>query len=240
MGTPSASVNLDMPGRASARDSHVDGGGSPTRLSSGLLSSLLKAKYSLAERGQCGIEAVATLVHHALQQLLTGGNVVDQAHHLPAPHQAVIDGAAFQRVATARSLDQMVDVLELATARAVLDGDHFVGYNVFQHTTAVVQRAKNNIGVALGFADHHLLDVVVYRRLDGGAEARAHVDALGAQCQRRRQTTPIADAARSNHRNFQLFRRSGNQHQPADIVLARVAGALEAIDADDIDAIALR
>jgi hypothetical protein len=70
------------------------------------------------------------------------------------------------------------------------------------------------------------------------AEARAHVDALGAQRQRRRHAAPVGDAARGDDRNAQLARRDGQQHEAGHVVLARMARALEAVDRHRVDAIA--
>ena len=78
------------------------------------------------------------------------------------------------------------------------------------------------------------------RCLCRGAEPRAHVHPFGAQRQRGRQPAPIADAAAGQHRDADLLGRRRDQDQAGDIILARVAGAFEAIDADHVHAHLLR
>ena len=77
-------------------------------------------------------------------------------------------------------------------------------------------------------------------RLDGAHEARAHVDAVGAQRQRGDQAAGVGEAAGGDHRDLDLLGGGRDQHQPGDVVLAGMAGALEAVDADAVDAEALR
>ena len=77
-------------------------------------------------------------------------------------------------------------------------------------------------------------------RLDGAHEPRAHVDAVGTQRQRRHQATAVGESARGDHRDVDLGRRRRDQHQAGDVVLAGMAGALEAVDADAVHAEALR
>lgn len=49
----------------------------------------------------------------------------------------------------------------------------------------------------------------------------------------------VTDAARSYHRNFQGAHCRGDQDQIGNVVFAGMTGALEAIDADDVKAVAL-
>ena len=74
------------------------------------------------------------------------------------------------------------------------------------------------------------------RALDGGHKARAHIDALGTQRQRRDQAATIAKSTGRNHRNLDLVGGCRYQNQARNIVLAGVAGALKAIDRDRIGA----
>src|SRR3546814_8111355 len=67
-------------------------------------------------------------------------------------------------------------------------------------------------------------DVCSSDLLGGGAKAGAHVDAFGAQRQRRDEAAPVADAARSEHRDFHLVSSRGDQDQARNIVLAGVSG----------------
>ena len=78
------------------------------------------------------------------------------------------------------------------------------------------------------------------RALLGAHEARAHVDALGAERQCRDQAAAVAEAARGDHRNLHLVGGDRDQDQAGGIVLAGMAGALETVDRDRVDPHALR
>ena len=49
------------------------------------------------------------------------------------------------------------------------------------------------------------------------------------------QATPIAEAARGDHRNLQLVRRRRNQDQARHIIFTGMAGAFKAVDRNNID-----
>src|SRR3546814_18853927 len=63
-------------------------------------------------------------------------------------------------------------------------------------------------------------------------ESRAHVDALGSECQCGGQPAPIGEPPSRDHRDLELVHGRRDQDQARYVVLARVAGALEAIAAD--------
>src|SRR3546814_4245436 len=75
-----------------------------------------------------------------------------------------------------------------------------------------------------------MLNIGVDRRFLRGAEAGAHVDALGAQAERGDEAAAVAEAARGEHRDLHLVGRRGGQDQPRDIILAGMTRALEAVD----------
>ena len=100
----------------------------------------------------------------------------------------------------------------------------------------VAHGAEDQLGLALVIGDDLLLDQLMDRALLGAHEARAHVDAFGAQRQRGDQAAAIAEAARGDHRNFDFVGGGRNQDQAGRIVLAGMAGAFEAVDRDRVDA----
>ena len=110
---------------------------------------------------------------------------------------------------------------------------------VVEHALGVAQPAHDQPGIELGGGDDRLLDLVVHRRLFGGDKARAHVHAGGAERQRRDQTARIRHAARSHERYLQFIGGARQQDQVRHVVLARMAAAFEAVDADRIAADAL-
>ncbi len=87
----------------------------------------------------------------------------------------------------------MADVLEL-TALA-LRCDDFHRDTVLQHARGVVHRAEDQARVAFIRGDERLLDVVMDRRFLRRTEARAHVHAFRAQCERTGHAAAITNAA---------------------------------------------
>ena len=86
------------------------------------------------------------------------------------------------------------------------------------------------------------LFVVVFmdRRLLGRDEARAHVDAVCAQRQRRDQRTTICHAARCDERDLEFLGCPRQQYEIRDVVLSGMPAALEAVHADSVAADRLR
>src|SRR4029078_12046541 len=94
--------------------------------------------------------------------------------------------------------------------------------------------------IGLSVADDLLVDELVDGALAGSHEARAHVDALGAERQRRDEAAAVAEAAGGDHRNLDLVAGGRDQNQAGRVVLAGMAGALKAVDRDRIDAHSFR
>ena len=85
-------------------------------------------------------------------------------------------------------------------------------------------------------AHERLLDTRVNGRLFRGHETRAHVDPVRAEGEARGELRARADAAGCDEGHAQLFGRLGEEDEVADVVLAGVAGALEAVHGDAVRA----
>src|SRR5580693_5690936 len=94
--------------------------------------------------------------------------------------------------------------------------------------------------VAFGVVHDRALDIVVYFRFAGGHEAGPHVDALGSKSQGCDQAPAIRHAAGGDDGNRDGVRRSGQQHDEADVVFPRVPSALETVNGYDVDTKLLR
>jgi hypothetical protein len=168
------------------------------------------------------------------------GTSRDQTDHLTGRDDAAVDIAPREGSGAACAADQRTDVVELAAARLAFGrGDRF-GHRIAEHARGVVQAAQDKSRVALAGIHQRLLDVVVNRRFLCRAEARTHVHAFGAERQCRRHAATVADAARSDHRHVERLHRERDQHQTGHVVFPGVTGAFESVDADDVDAVALR
>src|SRR3546814_6005102 len=118
--------------------------------------------------------------------------------------------------------------------------DHLFADRALADAGGVLEAAEDQEAAALVIVDIGLLHIGVDRRFLRGAEAGAHVDALGAQAERGDEAAAVAEAARGEHRDLHLVGRRGDQDQPRDIILAGMARAFEAVDRDDVAARLLR
>ena len=107
---------------------------------------------------------------------------------------------------------------------------------VLQDALGIAQRAHDQHGVEFGRLDQGLLYIVVDWRFLRGDEAGTHVHAGGPHRQRRDKAPRVGHAARRHERNLQFVRRTGQQDHVRDVVLAGMAAAFEAIDADSVAA----
>ena len=103
-----------------------------------------------------------------------------------------------------------------------------------QHALGVAQRPHDEPRVEFARVDQRPLDVLVHRRLFRGDEARPHVDAVGAERERGDERPSIRHATRGNERNPQLFGGARQQDEIRHVVFARMATALEAVDAHSV------
>jgi hypothetical protein len=157
---------------------------------------------------------------------------VDQPHDLPSGDNAMVHVAGVQPFAATRAFDQRGDGFKgFAAGFCLNDG---LRDGVFRHAGGVAKTAKDKLGRPLISLDQHALDVRVDRRLDRGAETRAHVDALGPQRKGRHQPAPIAKSAAGQQGHTHLVRRRRDQDQAGNIILARMPCAFKAVDADDV------
>ncbi len=146
--------------------------------------------------------------------------------HVAVQHDARIDAGHF--------LDDVLE-LEVAAERLLLL-EQPVDRGVAQHAFGVAQRPHHESRVELGRGDDRLLDVLVHRRLLRRDEARAHVDAFGAERERSDQRSAVRHAAGCDERDLQLLGCARQQDEVRHVVLAGMTAALEAVDADGVAA----
>src|SRR6185437_903874 len=194
---------------------------------------------SLQERGEPPPDDIRSLLHDASDELRHGRDVVNQALHLPGPDEARVDVAGLEHHLSEGAAHQMRYVLELRIG-ALQDLHDLVGDAVLAHTGGIAQRLEDHVSATLVIFDQQLLHPRMDRRLDRGAEPRSHVGGVGSEANRRREAPAVTEAARGDHGNLHLICRRRNEHEARHIVLARMPGALEAIDRDHIDPHALR
>ena len=127
-------------------------------------------------------------------------------------------------------------LLELSRGAFPLDLDGLLGDLVLIQAAGVPPPAQYELGIVLGRLHDLVLDVDVDGGLDGAHEARAHVDALGAQAQRGREALAVGETARGDERHLERLARAAQQDEVSDVALAHVAGALEAVDAEEVNA----
>lgn len=81
-----------------------------------------------------------------------------------------------------------------------------------------------------------LLDILVDRSLDGAHEPSAHVASLGAEGEGSSETTAVGDTTGRDEGDLELLGRAGEEDETSNVLLSGVAGTLEAVDREDINA----
>ena len=178
------------------------------------------------------------IAHDAGNQFRAARDIMDQSLNLSRGPDAFVGIAGRVNHFAACAGHEIANLLE---GRALLlHGDHFGADRVLGDARGVAHGAEDQLGLALVIGDDLFLDPLMDRALLGAHEARAHVDAFGAQRKRCDQAAAIAEAAGRDHRNLHLVGGHGNQDQPGRVVLAGMAGAFKAVDRNRIDPHALR
>ena len=163
---------------------------------------------------------------------------MDQALDLAGRPDAFVGIAGRVDHLAAGAGDELAHVLELGAF--LLHRDHLGRDRVLGDARGVAHGAEDQFGLALVIGDDALLHELMDRAFLGAHEARAHVDALGAERQRRDQAAAVAEAARGDHRDLDLVGGGRDQDQAGRVVLAGMAGAFKAVDRDRVDAHPLR
>lgn len=83
---------------------------------------------------------------------------------------------------------------------------------------------------------NRLLDVLMDGRFDGAHEPRAHVDTARSESHRTGKTIPIREATTGDERYSQRLPRAREKDEVRNVRLADMAGALEPIDGQEVDA----
>src|SRR6185312_15203002 len=174
------------------------------------------------------------LADDARDELGAARDVMDEPLHLPGRPDAFISIAGRIDHLAAGSRDELADVLE--PGAFLLHRDHLGRDRIPGNPRGVAHGAEDQLGLALVIGDDTFLDELVDRALAGSHEARAHVDALGAERQRRDEAAAVAEAARGDQRDLHLVGGGRDQDQAGRVVLAGMTGAFKAVDRDGIDA----
>lgn len=96
---------------------------------------------------------------------------------------------------------------------------------------------QHQLRIPLASLHNRPLDIEMNRRFDRTHEPGPHIDAFGAQRQRSRQAVAIREAATRHEGGITKdLAGAAQQNKIGDVGLADMAGALEAIDAQEIDA----
>ena len=139
---------------------------------------------------------------------------------MPSCHDLGVDAGDF--------LDDVLE-LEIRPQRLFL-GEQPFDRGIVEHAFGIAQRPHHQPRIELGGVEDRLLHIFMHRRFLRRDEARAHVDAIGAQRQRRDELLAIGHPARGDEGNLQFLGGARQQDQVRHIVFAGVAAAFEAID----------
>src|SRR3954453_23667665 len=175
--------------------------------------------------------------HDAGDQFDPGRDFLDQALDLARRPDAFVRVAGRVDHLAAGARDEFADVLELG---AFLLHRYDLGRDLVPGDAGgVAHGAEHQLGFALVIGHDLLLDELMNGALFGRHEARAHVDAFGAQRQCGDEAAGVGKAAGGDHRDLDLVGGGRDQDQAGGVVLAGMTGAFEPVDRDGVDAHAL-
>src|SRR6266404_3228767 len=181
------------------------------------------------EAGQTLVNDLIRLRHDAVDELLHAGDVLDEANDQTATPGAAIH-LAFNHDFGIDPRDLFEDIVDLETCSLfLLDRNDLFHTRVVEYSLGVAQRAHDEAVIELGCLDYGLFDIFMHRRLFGGDEAGAHVDALGTESERSYERATIGLATRGYERNGQLFRGPREQYHVGHVIFAGMAAAFEAV-----------
>lgn len=126
---------------------------------------------------------------------------------------------------------------EVAVGVGGLDLEGLLDDLVLVEACGVAPLPEDEGRVRLLGADDLFLDVAVDGRLDGAHEASAHVDAACAEAEGGGEAVAVCEATgRDKGDAIEGLAGAGEEDEVCNVGLADVAGALEAVDGEEVDA----
>lgn len=161
---------------------------------------------------------------------------MNQPNNLSSRPNTILRIAIHKHLSAALPADIRGNLGKLARGALALDLERLLSNLVLEQARGIAPAPQHKRRIRLLRADNRLLDILVQRRLDSRHEARAHVHAARAEAQRRREPVAICKAARGNKGDLERLARLAEEDEIGNVALADVAGALEAVDAQKVDA----
>lgn len=182
------------------------------------------------------VQRLLRLPLNPLHQLPTRRDIMNQPDDLPRRPNPIVHVPVDKDLPPALPAHKRRHVLELPARALPLRLDGLLGDFVAEEATRVAPPPQHEFRVRLLGFDDGPLDVVVDGRFDRAHEARAHVDALGPERQRRGEPLPVREAAAGDEGDLQALPGPAQQDEVCDVALAHVARALEAVDRQKVHA----
>lgn len=132
--------------------------------------------------------------------------------------------------------NQRRDFAKLARLALLFNLERVEGNLVLEQAAGVAPPSQQQSGVVLIALDNGLFDVLVHRGLDGSHEPCAHVDTRCTKQQGSGQAVAIGKTTTSNEGDLEGLTGSTQQNEVGDVALANVAGTLEAVNGQEVDA----
>lgn len=148
----------------------------------------------------------------------------------------IVNVAVQEHLAASLAANEGRNLGKLACLALPLDLQRLVRHLVLKQTGGVLPPSQNQVGVVLVRRHNGLLDFLMDGRLNSAHEPSTHVDTFRTERQRRRKTLSIREPTRGDEGNVELLARPAEKNKVCDVVLADVAGALEAVDGEEIHA----
>jgi hypothetical protein len=148
----------------------------------------------------------------------------------------VVDVAVQEHLTASLAANKGRNLGKLARLALPLDLQRLLRHLVLEQSGGVLPPSQNKVGVVLVRRHNGLLDLLMDGRLNSAHEPRTHVDTFRTERQRRRKTLSVSEPTRRDEGDVELLARPAQENEVCDVVLADVAGALEAVDGEEVHA----
>lgn len=148
---------------------------------------------------------------------------MDETDDLPSSPHAILRIPVKENLPTSLTADKRRDLGELTGLTLALDLQGLLGDAVAVQARGVAPPAQQERRVRLAGPHDGLLDGLVDGGLDGAEEARAHVDAAGAEAERRGEALPVGETAGGDEGDLECLPGPGEEDEVGDVGFADVA-----------------
>ena len=200
------------------------------------------SKYFPRLLSQCGLSAAGKSVYLCRSQrgaceiIEYSKFTVDEPNNLSGGPDTGVGITLQENLSPSLTTHERSDLLKFASGTLPLDLYRLLCDLVLEQPRGISPPSHDEL--CIGFLRIHnlLLDFLMYRSFHRAHKPRAHVDTFGAQAECCGKTLAVGKASRGDERDIKRLPRSTQEDKVRYISFAHMAGALKAVDREEVDA----